>query len=85
MKTRRANNATATADIDCCDGPDDAEQIPVTACVHECPTEPNKGKRIRMRPIIQTWLPGAPVIPGRVWCWTHRRWEESPEDKEAGQ
>lgn len=55
----------------------------MTAHLHECPTEPNAGARITTGPTIQTWLPGNPVIPGKVWCWSHRQWEKLPDDKET--
>lgn len=45
------------------------------AHVHECPTAPNKGARVTTPDTVQTWLPGNPVIPGEVWCWSHRAWE----------
>ena len=49
-------------------------------CLHDLPAGPLDLPgvdvvRIETRPTVQTWLPGNPVIPGSVWCWTHRHWE----------
>lgn len=43
-------------------------------CIHE---EQDYLELIRLenKPVAQTWLPGAPVIPGTVWCYSHTRWE----------
>jgi hypothetical protein len=34
---------------------------------------------LEMQSVPQTWLPGAPVIPGSVWCYTHARHETKEE------
>jgi hypothetical protein len=46
------------------------------------PDDPPGSARVRIetRPTVQTWLPGEPVIPGRIWCWTHQAWETLPAE-----
>lgn len=46
---------------------------------YACPTPPNEGVRIVHMDVWQTWLPGAPVIPGAIWCWSHGGWEDIPQ------
>lgn len=32
--------------------------------------------------IVQTWIPGNPVIEGSAWCWSHGRWEKKEKISE---
>ncbi len=43
-------------------------------CIHE---EVDYTDRIRLTnpDIVETWIPGSPVVPGSEWCWSHGRWE----------
>ena len=36
--------------------------------------------RIETKATTQTWIPGSPVLPGHVWCYTHGRWENKEEE-----
>ncbi|MDJ0342241.1 hypothetical protein QMK19_03445 [Streptomyces sp. H10-C2] len=49
-------------------------------CIHE---QPDGGHRFEIQPQPQTWLPGNPVIPGAIWCWSHRDWETVPDPTAA--
>ena len=60
----------------------------MTTHLYETPqteTDPPGEERIRIetRPTVQTWLPGNPVIPGKVWCWSHRAWEKLSDHEET--
>lgn len=48
--------------------------------VFTCQSEPNMGARIVTADARQTWLPGSPVKPGRIWCWKHGHWQPVPEE-----
>lgn len=50
--------------------------------LHEyvCMDHPNRDVRLVHPDSPRPWLPGAPVVPGSLWCWRHGCWEAIPED-----
>lgn len=44
---------------------------------------PDERVRVEAGSTTQTWLPGNPTIPAKVWCYTHLAWEpETPREPE---